>query len=273
MSELNQVIKENLKVYDYTRNDYPVQINNNGIYELECRNGHKIHSLLSNKKYEVLFESGILAYTEGYYIESVTVISSSLENFVEYCILLMTFDSNFKFYSDVTVDNKEQYENYIREYNKVKDEYENNLKRYRKKSGIRLKAFYSLYHAIVGEPLQEINYQIKIDGANKNLRNEVAHNGYIPSQNESLGYLKYVFDYINNVAKKLTLKLNKKTFHTVDVVLFEKLIERGLKQGNACEFIPMFLNDVFNSEKTQTFEEKMRAFQSMRDISYGKVRY
>jgi len=55
-----------------------VEIREDGRYETICPNSHKFIIVLQQLKFEVLFEIGAYAITDGYYREAVSSFTSSL---------------------------------------------------------------------------------------------------------------------------------------------------------------------------------------------------
>ena len=62
-------------------------------YELTCAAGHTTVMILSNHKYDVLFQMAAYAINDGYYRDSVVTFTSSLERFYEFAIKCMTPDT------------------------------------------------------------------------------------------------------------------------------------------------------------------------------------
>ena len=55
-------------------------------YEHTCSKGHKTTTVLQQQRFEILFEIGAHAILDGYYRESVSSFTSSLERFYEFAI-------------------------------------------------------------------------------------------------------------------------------------------------------------------------------------------
>ncbi|WP_085589236.1 hypothetical protein [Thalassospira sp. MCCC 1A01428] len=60
------------------------QLSDNGIYQVNCSNGHTENVILDNVKFELLFEMGLNALIDGYPREAVSSFASSLERFHEF---------------------------------------------------------------------------------------------------------------------------------------------------------------------------------------------
>jgi len=73
---------------------YGFPYNDKGIYKFECPLGHKNLVCLVDLKFEALFEIGANAVIDGYFRESVSSFSSSLERYYEFFISVVYEDSN-----------------------------------------------------------------------------------------------------------------------------------------------------------------------------------
>jgi hypothetical protein len=63
---------------------YLADLNDDGAYVLTCDFGHEIRFALQNLRYELLYESGIVAMLCGFHRETVASIASALERFFEF---------------------------------------------------------------------------------------------------------------------------------------------------------------------------------------------
>lgn len=159
-----------------------IDINDEGIFELECSHGHKTATLLQNEKFEVLFDMGELALQNGYKQEAVACFAASLERFHEWCVLVFLIRNN--------IDLKE---------------YEKTWKLVKKQSERQLGSFYFLYLKEFKESPNEFKYKMETykNGKEKydtiNFRNNVIHNGYIPRYEQVLEYEKYLFEHIRKI--------------------------------------------------------------------------
>ncbi len=61
-----------------------LQVQDNGVYEFECSNGHKSITVVQATKFEILFEIGCRALFDHYYREAITSFSSARERFFEF---------------------------------------------------------------------------------------------------------------------------------------------------------------------------------------------
>jgi hypothetical protein len=62
---------------------YPVQVNEDGIYQSTCESGHEIVMTLQAAPFELLFEAGMIALTEDFTREAVSDFVSARERFYQ----------------------------------------------------------------------------------------------------------------------------------------------------------------------------------------------
>lgn len=68
---------------------YPVEVRDDGLYQIKCENDHETVIALQEQKFEVLSELGINAIVDGYYREAVANFTSSMERFFEFYIRII----------------------------------------------------------------------------------------------------------------------------------------------------------------------------------------
>lgn len=145
-----------------------VELQNNGIYKVTCANGHESITMLSNQKFEVLFELGAYAIVDGYYRESVANFASCLERFFEFFIKL-----KLRFVSKV-------------EETVVRDAWKN----ISSQSERQLGAYVMMYTETFGcVPELLSNQQAKF-------RNGVIHKGEIPNRDEAIEFGQVILDIV-----------------------------------------------------------------------------
>ncbi|WP_281659136.1 hypothetical protein [Halobacillus sp. Cin3] len=147
-----------------------IEINDSGLYEFTCSEGHYTHMVLQDEKFEVLFDLGALALIDGYTREAVSSFVSSLERFYEYFIQIILDNNNID-----------------------KENFNTTWKSVKNMSERQLGAFYFLY-------LNEFNdsppiFPQKMVG----FRNNVIHKGYIPDYTETYEFGEQVFNYIQGL--------------------------------------------------------------------------
>jgi hypothetical protein len=78
--------RQNQKVSSGT---YYAELQDNGLYYMQCPLGHKTVTCLQEQKFEVLFDMGIYAIVDGYYREAVSAFAAALERFHEFFIAVI----------------------------------------------------------------------------------------------------------------------------------------------------------------------------------------
>ena len=66
-----------------------LEVRDQGSYETVCSRGHRVGTVLTNAKFQVLYEIGVHAIGDGYYREAVGSFAASLERFYEFCCRVM----------------------------------------------------------------------------------------------------------------------------------------------------------------------------------------
>lgn len=147
-----------------------IEFNDENFYIMECPKGHKTYTQLRNQKFELLFEMGAMALLDGYTIECVSSIASSLERFIEFYIKVIAIKKNAP------------EENIIKSWNLLS-----------KQSERQMGAFYMLQLTEYGETKFIIEQQWI------EFRNKVIHKGYIPSSSKAIEYGEYILRFIQTI--------------------------------------------------------------------------
>jgi len=158
--------------------DFEVELNDENLYEFVCPKNHRSLTQLQEQKFEILFDIASLALIDGYTKEAVSSYSSSLERFIEYCILIFSLKNSVK----------------IESFSKTWKQMANQSER-------QLGAFLILC-------LQE-GILNRIEESRSGFRNKVIHKGYIPSSKEAIDYGQYIMSFIQNTLKDLNQTSNK----------------------------------------------------------------
>ncbi len=137
-----------------------------------CSVGHQFDVWIQNEWYELLFESACIALEEDFYLEAVGGFASSLESFYGCAIRVLAFA--------LKCDESAVF--------KV-------LKRTRL-SERQYGAFQWLWLAAVGKPAQQIDEEKIGKKTLRNIRNDVVHCGYYPSEDEARRYSELVFSFL-----------------------------------------------------------------------------
>ena len=64
----------------------PVEMRDDGLYNVTCSKGHTTVNAIQEQKFEVLFDLGAMALLDGYPREAVSSIAASLERFYEFYV-------------------------------------------------------------------------------------------------------------------------------------------------------------------------------------------
>jgi hypothetical protein len=140
-------------------------LSDKGLYKVRCDKGHESTVFIENHKFDILFESGILAFVDGYSREAVSSIASSLERFFEFYIKVVSLKNGVY-------------------YDKISESW----KKIAAQSERQIGAYVFVYL------LENKKCPTLLSNKSKELRNKVIHKGYIPSDIE-------VKKYAWNVAK------------------------------------------------------------------------
>jgi len=173
---MEQVNKGESEAFDGASIQTPFeQVNDNGIYEVNCAKGHTSNTIIDNINFEILFEYGLNALLDGYYRDAVTSVTSAMERYFEFFIktILKSNNSNFN-----SIDST--------------------WKKISSQSERQLGAYIMLYFQVFGkEPL--------LLSQNKEVpfRNSVIHKGYIPTKKEAINYSDSVLRIIEESLLKL----------------------------------------------------------------------
>lgn len=145
-----------------------VTIDQKGLYHFKCDKGHNNLFQMQAFPFELLFESGLCAIKEGFYMESILSLTASLENFYEFFI------------------------NISLRINLLPNDVVNSvLKITALQSERRLGAFICLYSFIYKRYPSSI-----LDTNTVTFRNKVVHKGHLPNEREALNYGEKVYNAI-----------------------------------------------------------------------------
>jgi len=182
-----------------------VELRDDGLYKVACPRGHVTVTAIQEQKFEVLFDLGAMALLDGYTREAVSSIAASLERFFEYYVLV------------VSLKHGVAYEHITKAWSPIS-----------RLSERQFGAFLFLYLVENKKPLEALIYDAKpeLDGRSRRdtltwsaFRNEVIHNGYIPSAKEVIEYGNLVYQFIYRLIRELKANcsefMGKATFHHV----------------------------------------------------------
>jgi len=153
-------------------------VSDSGIYKFECPNGHQTVTVLRTPKHEVLYTIGVNALSDGYFRESISSFSASLERYYEFALRVIARSKDIK-----------------------SDKFQQVWKLISKQSERQFGAFAIAYLLEFGLSYTSVS-QNHIDKMTK-LRNDVVHQGKIPTYQECIDYGQYVINIITPVEQIL----------------------------------------------------------------------
>lgn len=156
-----------------TTNNF-VQIQEDDLYEFHCTKNHRNIYFVNNEKFELLIESAINAIIDGYYREAISAMVASLERLQEFVINIILKKNNF-----------------------TQNQFLTAWKTVRRHSERQHGSFTFTYFLEFRELPDSLSENEKA------FRNNVIHNGYFPSYDETLIFGQRILDIIYNILKKL----------------------------------------------------------------------
>ncbi len=144
------------------------ELSDKKLYKIKCDAGHESIVFIENHKFDILFESGILALLDGYSREAVSSISSSLERFYEFYLKVICLKHGV------------YYDKIIANWKKIASQSERQFGAY-----------------IFVYLLENKNTPKTLLDKFVEFRNKVIHKGYIPSDEEVVKYAKNVGEIIS----------------------------------------------------------------------------
>lgn len=166
-----------------------IELNEQGVYSYQCQNKHISWYFLQEPLFQILFDLGVLAISDGYTREAVSSFATSLERFYEFIIKLILISDEteeellLRFWKEISKQSERQYGAYLALY----------LNKFKKNP-----------HILNNRWIQ--------------FRNNVLHAGKIPSEKESTEYGQVICDLIFDVLFNL-----KDHFKDESIVLFQKV--------------------------------------------------
>lgn len=147
------------------------------IHYITCKKNHEYAVVISAAKYELLFDIGLTAFTDGYMREAVSSFSASLERFYEFFINFYLYIIKFE---DQLITQA--------------------WKSISNQSERQLGAFNYLYLTCFKEIPPELS------SSSRGFRNSVIHKGYIPKPEETIEYGKSIYEQISHVLTQIEIK-------------------------------------------------------------------
>lgn len=144
-------------------------------YIFKCKRDHKVAVSIPSFKFEILFESGTIAFLDEFYAESILSLTAAIERFHEFAIRFICLDKGI----DTSSIKK-------------------TFKLVSNQSERQLGAYYFLSMLQTGDEPKQFNPKMVA------FRNKVIHKGYLPNEDETKNYLKSAYDYIVEQFKVVT---------------------------------------------------------------------
>ena len=157
-------------------NHFTISVNptTNGVYNITCPIGHKFIINIPANHFETLFENGLNALADEYYIEALSSFASSYERFMEFFVKVILKSRGVN-----------------------SENCDTTWKNVAKQSERQLGAFIFVY-------LKEFGTSPKLlNDNNITLRNNVIHKGYFPTMEECIRYGDNVFEVIRPIIELL----------------------------------------------------------------------
>lgn len=155
-----------------------VEVKNDNFYSVTCPVGHEYSCVLQDPRFELLFDSGLLALLDGYTRESVGSFSASVERFYEYWLDVSFLKAG------------------------VRDKFSDVWKKHLSLSERQLGAF------IIGYLKEHQRCPPLLSQENTKFRNRVIHKGYFPTSEETFQYANTILKYIVELLKELNIASN-----------------------------------------------------------------
>jgi len=227
-------------IEDATSDKYitAVEVRNDGRYEVTCSKGHKSVTILQEQKFEVLFDIGAYAIVDGYYREAVSSFTSSLERFYEFVIMAVLFDKGIS-----------------------EEDLKKAWKLVERQSPRQIGAFIFIYLTEFGMP------PILLSRDNVDFRDEVIHQGRIPTRQEALNYGQAVLDVVRPVLKQV----KKKYPNGVQKTVFQHLKDCRLDANDICPVSTMTIRTILSLAVAEPGYDERSLEESLTDLRRWEV--
>ena len=177
------------------------ELNDTGIYEVNCYKGHKSKAVIDNIDFEILFEYGINALADGYFREAVSSITSSIERYYEFFIKVILRASGIEFSMIDKI------------WKKISNQSERQL-------GAYVISYSQIFRE---EPLLLTDKDIAF-------RNAVIHKGKIPTKDEATSYGNLVMRIIEASLIKLKSKFPEQAMEVHGYYGYKRTAEEQIKE-------------------------------------------
>jgi hypothetical protein len=165
---------------------YQAELQDDGLYRMECSHGHRTVTCLQEQKFEVLYDIGANAIVDCYYREAVSSFASCLERFYE-------------FYVSIIADKHQVNEEIFQQC----------WKRIVNQSERQLGAFIFTYMIEEGKspPL--------LSEKSVAFRNSVMHKGKIPTRDQAIAFGKEVLGLVSPLLRHLKVNYSEQVGRAV----------------------------------------------------------
>ena len=219
-----------------------VEYNEEGCYYFECSKGHKNFVVLQEQKFETLFQIGAHAIYDGYYREAVSSFTSSLERFYEFCVQI-----------------------FCRKHNVPIEKIIECTKFYNKSSERQFGSFLFLFLV----EFSDLPFMKQEDDKWRNFRNNVIHNGQIPTKEQAIQY----GDNIRKLIISIMIKLKENYRKEIEELTIYNLRVRSQQNNNNCPVTTMYNPNIIslvngNIEKSLK-EDFISQIKLMKKLEYG----
>lgn len=213
---------------------YHAEINDDFRYKFTCSKGHHNTFIDQSHRYETLFQIGATAIIDGYYRESISSFTASLERFYEFFITIKLM------YDGV------QYDDFVSAWSKISSQSER-----------QLGAFIFLYIQHFKKTPTLINpKQIE-------LRNNVIHKGKIPTKTDAIKYGQAVLDLISEYLSEINIEFNEQ----INNLIFIQIKNRNIdKVHSATMATNTILSNVNTTKNSISLEKELVELKKWRDI-------
>lgn len=97
----------------------PIELNETGVYSFKCPNNHMNWFILREPLFQILFDLGVLALSDGYTREAISSFATSLERFYEFVIKFILISDEIdegllsKYWKEISKQSERQFCGYM----------------------------------------------------------------------------------------------------------------------------------------------------------------
>lgn len=211
------------------------------IGEYTCEKGHKFYAILSNQRYQTIFDYAIKSLKEGVLPVAVLLSYMSLETFMEFFIRFSLFLDKCKF-EDI-------------------DSFMKTIRFAENKKGSFMLHYFQNFNEEVSK--KKFEYFAK-------LRNKIIHEGYLPDEDETIKYCEKLFNFLVDISNRIAKSATQNQYINYDLnyqmFLTEKLgVDTNVARASI--FIPPMIPSFFECKNCK-FKERMKTFEITKTYSY-----